>query len=410
MVERPTEEGLMAAPPTSLDGVIVADFTRVFSGPFCSQILGDLGADVIKVERVEVGDEARLFGVKKDGPLPGTAFLSHNRNKRSIAIDLKAESGKEIARRLAARADVLVHNFRPGVMERLGLGYDELRQDNPGLIYCEISGFGFDGPLRNRAANDLQIQAYSGLLSITGEPDRPPVRNAASVSDLTSGLYAAVGILSALIERSASGEGQLVRTSMLGGQLNMVNHFLSDFIRQGTVPQRWGTSTELGLPNQVFETEDGAICFTSPNQSAWERTCGALGIPEKALDARFATLADRYANRDALIATVAEAVKKFTSEEALGRLDAVGVPCAPVNYIPDVAVDPQVHATGAIAEVELPSGERVSLVQTPIEFGRTPVRNRIPPPEHGQHTAEILADLGFGEDEIADLRGKGEIA
>lgn len=393
-----------------LDGPLVLDFTRIFSGPFCTQILGDLGADVLKVERTEVGDESRLFGVTKGSPTPGSPFLAMNRNKRSIALDLKSAAGVDVARRLALQADVLVHNFRPGVMERLGLDYESLAAENPRLIYCEISGYGHNGPRATRAANDLQIQAYSGLLSMTGEPDGPPVRNPASVSDLTAGLYAAIGVLGALVERERSGRGQRIQTSMLGGQMNMVNYFITDFIRQGTVPRRWGTGAVLGLPNQVFNTADGAICMTSPNQAAWEATCGALDVPELALDPRFATLADRYAHRDELVAEMSAVFERFTSEEAINRLDDVGVPCAPVNSIPDVAVDEAVLATGYLVETESADGERVSLVQTPLDLSRTKIRTRRPPPNHGQDTEQVLKDLGFDDVSIKAMRDAGEVA
>lgn len=394
---------------SALEGIVVADFTRIFSGPFCTQILGDLGARVIKVERIVLGDESRLFGVRKGGRTPGSPFLAMNRNKQSVALDIKADAGREVARRLAAKADVLVHNFRPGVMERLDLGYEELARINPRLVYCEISGYGFDGPHRTRAANDLQIQAYSGLLSMTGEADRPPVRNPASVSDLTAGMYAAIGILGALVERARSGEGQRVRTSMLGGQLNMVNYFITDYLRQGHIPKRWGTGNELGLPNQVFETADGAVTLTSPNQAAWERTCEALGIGPMALHPHFATLADRYANREELVEMVSKAVSRLTTAEALSRLDAAGVPCAPVNDIPAIAADAQARATGCVVEVDTKTGEHVTLVQTPLELSRTGVRTFTAPPLHGEHTSEVLAQLGYSAEEIAHFKTSGVV-
>lgn len=393
--------------PGPLAGLVVLDLTRVFAGPFAAQMLGDMGADVIKVERIGRGDESRDYGVDEGDPKPGPPFLAHNRNKRSIAVDAKTPEGVEIIRQLASRADVLIHNFRVGVMERLGLGYADLSALNKGLIYASISGFGEKGSYASRAANDLSIQSYSGLLAITGEPGGGPVRNPTSVADLTAGMYATVGILAALHHRTVTGEGQAVSTSMLGGQLNYLNHFLTDYWMTGRVPQRWGTANRLGLPNEAFPTSDGWVCITSANDEMWRRCATGLGIPEAGVDARFATLKDRYTNRTALIDLLRATTSALTSEDVLERMDKAGVPCVPVNEIPDIADDPLLEEIGAFVDMPATGGRTARLIQTPLEFSASPVSARLAPPELGEHTDDILERAGYDPTFIAELRTKG---
>jgi len=401
----------MAKEETSgpLSGVTVVDLTRVFAGPFATQILGDLGADVIKVERLGRGDECRDYGVDEGETKPGAPFLAHNRNKRSISVDMKNERGKEVVMRLAENADVLLHNFRPGVMERLGLGYADLSKLNPRLVFASISGFGSVGSMATRAANDLSIQSFSGLLSITGHPGGPPTRNPSSVADLTAGMYAVVGVLAALHERSSTGLGQEVSTSMLGGQLTYLNHFLTDYWLTGRLPQKWGTANRLGLPNEAFPTSDGWVCITSANDEMWRRCATGLGIGELGEDPRFNTLKARYANRQELVRLVSEATSGMSTEECLERMSVANVPCVPVNTIDEIADHPVLEETDAYVDMPVEGDRTARLVQTPLRFSRTPVTARLAPPRLGEHTDELLTDLGFSTDEVAGLREQGAV-
>lgn len=401
----------MSSIPTegALTGVRVIDLTRVFAGPFTSQLLGDLGADIIKVERLVQGDESRDYGVDEGDVKPGAPFLAHNRNKRSIAIDIKSESGKEVLKRLVKESDVLIHNFRPGVMERLGLGFEELSKINPRLIYGSISGFGPMGSMSKRAANDLSIQSFSGLLSITGHPGGPPTRNPSSVADLTAGMYLAVGVLAALVSRNRTGEGQEVATSMLGGQLNYLNHFLTDYWMTNRVPEKWGTANRLGLPNEAFPTKDGWVCITSANDDMWKRCAIGLGIPEAAEDPKFNVLKARYANRKELVELVSAATAKLSTGECLLAMEQANVPCVPVNTIPDIANHPVLREIGATVEMVVEGDRKAKLVQTPLWMSSTPVSARLAPPKLGEHSDEILKSIGYSSKEIANFRNENAI-
>jgi crotonobetainyl-CoA:carnitine CoA-transferase CaiB-like acyl-CoA transferase len=393
--------------PGALDGIVIVDFSRIVSGPFATQILGDLGADIIKVERLDIGDEVRSYGITDPSRMPGPTFLAMNRNKRSIAIDVTTPEGREVARRILRTADVAIHNFRTGVMERLGLGYETISAENPGIIYCSISGFGTVGPLAESPANDLSIQAYSGLLSITGEADGDPVRVPTPVCDITAGLYATIGILSALQHRHVTGRGQEVQTNMLEGQLNMLNYVYVDYWLNGVVPQRMGTGNRMGLPNQALPTRDGWVCVVAASEPTWVRCCAALDVPDLATDPRFRTLADRYGHREELATVLAEATWKFTTAECLERLEAARVPSAPVNTVPQASEHPQVEAlreAGAVVEMPVANLGDVKLVMSPIHMSRTPPSARLAPPGLGEHTDQVLARAGYTEQEIVDLR------
>ncbi|GHJ38698.1 CaiB/BaiF CoA-transferase family protein [Streptomyces sp. TS71-3] len=402
-------QGGSAGRGAPLDGLRVVDFTRVFSGPFATQLLAALGAEVVKVERPDGGDEARDYGNRPDPASPGPPFLAMNHTKKSVAVDLKDPAGRAVARRLIDTADVLVENFRPGVMDRLGLGYDEVAVGNPALVYCSITGFGGTGPLANRAANDLSVQALSGLLSMTGEPDRPPVRTPAPLGDLMAGMFAAVGVLAALREREQSGAGQHVATSMFEAQLNTLNYFYVDYWLNGTVPRPMGTANGLGLPNQAFRTSDGWVCVTSSNERAWRRLCTALDIPECAEDPRFATLRDRYAHRPELVAALSEATGRLSTADCVARLDAAGVSNSPVRDLPEAAAEPQLQAVDAVLTVPVEGLGDVRLVAAPLHFSASSRPTATPPPALGADTGSVLAGLGYAPAEIADLVAAGTV-
>lgn len=388
----------------ALSGVRVADFTRIIAGPLASQILGDLGAEVIKVELPPVGDEARGYTAGRSTLSP--VFMAFNRNKRSVGLDLRTDEGKAAARALVLSSDVLIHNFRPGVMERLGFGYDDFRKDAPRLIYCSISGFGENTSLKNKAANDLISEAFGGVMSITGEPDGPPARCGASIGDETAALYAAIGILAALHRRSLDGLGQVVTTSLLEGQLALLGFQYTDYWTSGHVPVRMGSATTLGLPNQAFQTADGWVVFAATGERMWRRCTAALGIPEAGDDPRFATLDLRYAHRAELLEVVSAAARQLTQEECLKRLEAAGVSCAPIHTIGQMANHPILDELDVVRTVSGPAGESVRVVGLPIHLSRTPPEVRRSPPILGADTTEILAELGSSVLPVAPVSGR----
>jgi CoA:oxalate CoA-transferase len=391
--------------PTSgpIAGLTVLDLTWVLSGPYAAMTLSDLGADVIKVERPPYGDIARTTGPHIDTPgnnEESAYFFSINRGKRSISIDLRSEQGRDLFRALVRTVDVVLENFTPGTMDRLGIGYGRLRQENPRLVYCAISGFGQTGPDRDLPALDVIVQGMGGIMSITGEPGRPPVRVGTSIGDVAAGLYAAIGILAALRERDRSGEGQLIDVSMLDCQLAIQENAYTRYFATGEVPGPLGTRHPAATPFQAFPTADGwiviALGFGLENQ--WQLLCGILGLVELVDDERFETSGKRTANHAALEPLLSTAFRRRTTAEWLVDLRAAGIPCGPLNSIAQTAASPQVAAREMLVPVMHPKGISLTLVNLPLKLSRTPGGIKGPPPTVGQDTREVLRELGGLDD------------
>jgi crotonobetainyl-CoA:carnitine CoA-transferase CaiB-like acyl-CoA transferase len=384
-----------------LEGVRVLDFSRVFAGPAATQALGDLGADVVKVEEPR-GDEARGFGVTREtlakfGASP--SYLALNRNKRSLALDLKSPAGLDIARRLALSADVLVHNFRPGAMEGWGLGWDDLRDANPRLIHCGFSAYGEAGPLRDFGANDVALQAHSGLMHLTGEPDRPPVRVGTAGIDLHGSLGMVSAILAALLHRAKTGQGQKVTASLLQSSAHLMSYFYTDWWLARTEHQRMGTANHLSVPNQVFPAADGDVVIIAPSDEMWRRL--ACALDPAALDRPdFATAMDRRTNRVALVEALSAVTRRMSCDAILAALGAAKVNVARVHSVAQAADHPQLREVGAVLEWQR-DGHAERGVAPPFTLHGSPVEVRLPPPGIGEHRDAILGELGLTGAEIA---------
>ncbi len=387
----------------ALGGLRVLDLTRVRSGPTCVRQLADWGADVVKVEAPDLDQPGGLGGSRD-----GADFQNLHRNKRSVVIDLKSPAGLDVFFRLIDGADVVVENYRPDVKDRLGIGYDELSGRNPRLVYASISGFGQDGPYRDRPGFDQIAQGMGGLMSVTGEPGRGPMRAGIPIADLGAGLLAAQGILLALLERARSGRGQWVRTSLLEAQVFLLDFQAARWLMDGEVPGQAGNDHPTSIPTGVFATADGAINLAAAGQQIWERLKGVLGDPDLD-DPRFAGAADRSFHRAALNAIIERHTRRRPSAEWVDRLNGAGVPCGLINSIDQVFGDPQVRHLGLARPVV--SGERgpVEMVGQPIEMSRSSSEIRTPPPGFGQHTVEVLLEAGFTRDQVDGLADKGVI-
>lgn len=393
-----------------LSGLKVIDLTHVMAGPTCTLMLADMGAEVIKIEKIPAGDDTRYMVPPKIGDV-AASFLMMNRNKKGIALDLKTPGGAKVLRRLIESADVLVENFGPGVMDRLGFGYADLSEAHPALIYCSLSGFGRTGPYKHRRGFDLVAQAMSGIMSFTGErPDGPPVKCGAPLSDITAGILAATGILAAYTHRLKTGEGQWVETSLFEAALVQTYWQAAIALATGVAPTAMGSAHPLNAPYQAFEASDKWIVVGGANQKNWLRTLDVLGAAELARDPRFATGADRMANLKELEALLTERFKQKSAEHWLTALEEAGVPCGPVNDMLQALADPQTIAREMVVEVEHATLGKVSTMGLPIKFSRTPGKVRSGAPLFGQHTEEVLGAYGFGAEEIAALREQGAVA
>jgi crotonobetainyl-CoA:carnitine CoA-transferase CaiB-like acyl-CoA transferase len=391
-----------AATTGALDGVLVADFSRVLSGPYCTMMLGDLGADVIKVERPGSGDETRGWGPPFAAG-ESAYYLSINRNKRSITLDLARSDHREAARRLVAKAHVLVENFRPGTMERLGFGYETVAELNPRLVYASITGFGDTGPARDEPGYDYVAQARGGIMSVTGEPGREPQKVGVAIADITTGLYCTIAVLAALRTAEETGRGQRVHTSLLESQVGWLANQASNYLVGGMEPTRMGNAHPNIVPYQVFHASDRPFVVAVANEIHWQRFCSVMGLGDLERDPRFADNAARVANRDTLIEVLAERFKTRTRDEWIAALGDAEVPCGPINSIAEVFDDPQVRALGLVETVRHPTIGDLPLVRSPLGLGATPAATRRPPPLLGEHTLEILSELGYSDAEVRSI-------
>ncbi|MFC4247422.1 CaiB/BaiF CoA transferase family protein [Natribaculum luteum] len=394
-----------------LEGVTVLDASRVLVGPFCTMQLGDLGAEVIKVERPDGGDQTRAWHPPTYGDSDESAYyVSVNRNKRSMTLDLSTDEGREVFRQLAAEADVLVENFRVGKMEEWRLDFETLSADNPGLIYCSLSGYGEWGPHSDRPAYDIIMQAEGGLMSITGEEDGPPVRVGVAIADIGAGMYATQAILSALLYRElGDGTGQKIDVSLLDGQVAWMSYMASYYFATGDPPGRMGSKHPTIAPYQAVPTADGYVVVAVASEHIWPQFCAALEREDLVDDDRFATNADRVENRAELDAILESELSDRSTADVLERFDAHDVPASDVKDMEDVFENPQVRARGMHETVEHPSAGAIEMAGSPMHFSHTTTTVDQHPPELGEHTHEILAEVGYTEAEIGELENDGVI-
>jgi crotonobetainyl-CoA:carnitine CoA-transferase CaiB-like acyl-CoA transferase len=397
-----------------LTGKRVLDLTRVLAGPWATQVLADMGADVIKIERPGEGDECRGFGPPFVTSGDGTArdsiyFLSTNRGKRSVTIDLSKPEGQELIRELADQSDVLIENYKVGSLAKIGLDYTALSARNRRLIYCSITGFGQTGPHRNRPGYDIVIQAMGGLMSVSGDPDGEPMKSGVAIADILTALYATTAILGALCERDTSGLGQHIDLALLDVQIaSLVNHS-ANFLMTGKIPERHGNAHASIVPYQSFATSDGRMIVAVANDAQFVRFTETIGLPNLATDARFKKNAERVQNRKVLLPLISEQLLKKTTREWCGQFDLANIPAGPVNDVGQVFEDPQIAARDLVVEFPSSHREPTRVVAGPIRFSRTASSYELPPPKLGQHTAEVLSKVLQKSTEFIEALRKKEV-
>ena len=396
----------MAGP---LAGVKVLELAQIMAGPTCGMLLADLGADVIKVERIPGGDDTRTMDRPKVNG-ESAAFMAMNRNKRGVAFNLKVPAAQQALTRMVKQADVLTENYRKGTMEKLGLGYEALKTVNPALIYCSISGFGRTGPYAERGGYDLIAQGMSGLMAMTGEPGRAPVKHGAPTCDINAGMLGALGVVAAYVHRLKTGAGQLVDTSLFEAGIHQTFWHAGIYFATGESLGPSGSAHILSAPYQAFQAADGWLTIGGANQANWERLVRVLGAPEWLADPRFASNSERMKNLAALTEVLGKKIGAWKKQDLLAALEAAGVPCGPINSIADVASDAQALAREMVVELEHPRAGRTRALGLPIKLSATPGGVRRAAPTFGQHTREVLVEFGFSAAEIDDLYAAKAVA
>jgi crotonobetainyl-CoA:carnitine CoA-transferase CaiB-like acyl-CoA transferase len=392
---------------SALHNIKVVDLTRTLAGPFCTMMLGDMGADVVKIEEPEQGDETRAWLPFWNGE--SSIFLAFNRNKRSLSLNLKEPEAVEIVLSLVRDADVMIESFRAGALERMGLGYAAVRAVKPDIVYCTISGYGRTGPMADRPGYDMIIQGHSGLMSLTGEPDGPPVRVGFSLVDLFTGMMAYGSIMTALYHRERTGQGQLIDSSLLDGQVAAMSYHATAYFATGVTPQRMGSGHPSLVPYQCFQASDGLFILACGNQGLWERMCRGIGRPDLLQDPRFSTNDHRVNHRAECVEILSGVFRTQPMAHWVEVIAGAGVPCGPINCVSQVVADPQVLARHMIASMAHPNVPDLRVPGSPLKLAETPPGIRLPPPLLGQHNAEVLAELGYTPEQIGALRDKGVV-
>ncbi len=394
-----------------LSGVRVVDLTRILAGPFATMLLGDLGADVVKVEHPDGGDDTRRWGPPWVPGAGGASayFTSVNRNKRSCTLDFKTETGREVLWRLIEGADVVISNFRPGVLDRLGFGWDAVHDRSPRAVYVLINGYGSEGAAAGKPAFDVIVQGESGVMDLTGQPDGPPTRVGISLGDETAGLLAVQGILAALLVRERTGEGQRVEIALHDGLLSLLTFQAQNWWAGGKAPTRIGNAHPSIVPYQTFPTADGWMNVGVGNEGQWRRFCEAVGRDEWIEEPRYRTNADRLVHREQLVPHIEEILRRWSTAEWIEMFAAVEVPCGRIRSVPEALDSPEARARGMIVEVEGADGGPLPLLGPAVRMSASPARVRRRPPGLGEHTGEVLAQLGYSLEQIEALRGKGAV-
>lgn len=388
-----------------LENLVVLDLTRVLAGPYSAMMMGDFGANIIKIEQPGVGDDSRAFGpfVGKESAY----YMSLNRNKRSMTLNFKEQGARDLFKEMVKKADVVLENYRPGTMEKFGLGYDVLKEINPSIIYAACSGFGETGPYSQKPAYDIIVQAMGGIMSITGQEGGEPTRPGASIGDIIAGLFTTIGVSMALYHRAMTGEGQKIDVAMLDCQVAILENAISRYLVNGVVPGPLGNRHPSITPFEAFTASDGHVIVGAGNDRLWKKLCEMIGKPELISDSRFLTNGDRTNNQKALKPILDEVFKTKKIDEWLAMLEEAGVPCAPINTVDRVVKDPQVNARHMLVEIEHPVAGKMHVPGVPIKMYKTPGSVDTPAPLLGQHTEEILKELlGMSKEEVDALRAK----